>query len=168
MFASTPSRKSLKLSLIAAVLLAPVISQAAPVTTSPGKNSVFAREGAVLDATGDFPDLTGQIEKGKKKTVLKVEATALIQGNAAVAGAYLAMTVNGLTTAMASGQCDPASTHFCSLTGTYWLDLDAAELIIPGAFIGQPLNITLTGGNSAVAGAGLQSLASFSAQVVKK
>lgn len=158
----------MKLSLIAAVLLSPVISQAASVTTSPGKNSVFAREGAVLTANGDFPDLTGQIEKGKKKTVLKIEATTMIEGHAAVPGAYLAVTVNGLAASMASGQCDQASSHFCSLTGTYWLDLDAAELIIPGAFIGQPLNITLTGGNSAVAGAGLQSIASFSAEVVKK
>ena len=32
----------------------------------------------------------------------------------------------------------------CSATGVFRLDLDAAELIHPGAFLGQPLNVTLT------------------------
>ena len=35
-------------------------------------------------------------------------------------------------------------TKQCSATGVFRLDLDAAELIHPGAFLGQPLNVTLT------------------------
>ena len=34
----------------------------------------------------------------------------------------------------------------CTLTGTWWLDLDAAELANPGVFINQPLTVTLHGG----------------------
>jgi hypothetical protein len=32
----------------------------------------------------------------------------------------------------------------CVATGVFRLDLDAAELVHPGSFIGQPLNVTLT------------------------
>jgi hypothetical protein len=32
----------------------------------------------------------------------------------------------------------------CVATGIFRVDLDAAELVHPGAFIGQPLNVTLT------------------------
>ena len=37
-----------------------------------------------------------------------------------------------------------SGTNDCSATGMFRLDLDAAELIHPGAFLGQPLNVTLT------------------------
>jgi len=32
----------------------------------------------------------------------------------------------------------------CTATGIFRLDLDAAELVHPGSFLGQPLNVTLT------------------------
>jgi len=35
-------------------------------------------------------------------------------------------------------------TDGCTATGIFRLDLDAAELVHPGSFIGQPLNVTLT------------------------
>jgi len=35
-------------------------------------------------------------------------------------------------------------TDGCIATGVFRVDLDAAELVHPGAFIGQPLNVTLT------------------------
>ena len=31
----------------------------------------------------------------------------------------------------------------CTLTATWWLDLDAAEVANPGVFINQPLTVTL-------------------------
>ena len=36
------------------------------------------------------------------------------------------------------------SAEGCTATGIFRIDLDAAELVHPGAFIGQPLNVTLT------------------------
>ena len=36
-------------------------------------------------------------------------------------------------------------TNFCTTTGTFWLDIDAAEAAHPGMFIGKALTITLMG-----------------------
>jgi hypothetical protein len=34
---------------------------------------------------------------------------------------------------------------FCSLSGTWWLDLDLAEQAHPGMFVNAPIDVTLTG-----------------------
>ena len=41
-------------------------------------------------------------------------------------------------------------TGACTLTGTWWLDLDAAELAHPGMYINRPLTVTLIGGDFGV------------------
>ncbi len=41
--------------------------------------------------------------------------------------------------------CPSTATLTCSATGTWWLDLDAAEVAHPGMFYGKPLNIVLGG-----------------------
>jgi hypothetical protein len=61
-------------------------------------------------------------------------------------------TVNGVTMEPGSGathfsmtqQC-PSNITFCTVTGMFWLDLDAAEAAHKGIFLGKPLNITLSG-----------------------
>ncbi len=60
-------------------------------------------------------------------------------------------------------------TSGCTVSGTWWLDLDAAEVAHPGVFIRQPLTITLLGGT--VPGAGVPFVpgdASMSAVLEKK
>jgi hypothetical protein len=156
----------------AVLLLVPALSYAAPVTTSPGKTSVFASETAVLDGVGDMPPLSAQILKAKAHQVLRLDVTVIVDAGATLAGMYTRAQVNGLDMnpgQMAStGQCDTASTLRCSVTGTYWLDIDTAETALPGSFVGQPLNIVVNGGNNAASGSGLPCRSSLSAQMVKK
>jgi hypothetical protein len=48
------------------------------------------------------------------------------------------IALSGVTTT----KCAPGGTG-CSVSGTYWFDIDAAELIIPGVFYSQPLNVAI-------------------------
>jgi len=50
----------------------------------------------------------------------------------------------GITHFSISQQC-PANVTFCTVNGTFWLDLDAAEAAHKGMFLGKPLNIALSG-----------------------
>jgi hypothetical protein len=156
----------------AALLLMPALSYAAPVTTSPGKSSVFVAETGTLDFIGDITSLSAQILKGKAHQVLRVDVTVMVGGAPSLTGLYTRAQVNGID--MNPGpygsteQCDTASTLNCSATGTYWVDIDTLETSMPGAFVNQPLNISINGGNNAAAGSGLAYHVSMSAQMVKK
>jgi hypothetical protein len=106
--------------------------------------------------------LSGQIAKGKKKRVLTVQA---MMTNGASAPSVLPIVLslqplaNGVAMEPTSGggaqgavvDCGFSTppTAACTVTGHWWLDLDAAELAHPGTFIGKPLEITLTGGTLA-------------------
>jgi hypothetical protein len=129
-------------------------------STSPGKSSAF--ESANLAAMPEFPTpvLTASLAKGKKKTVLAISATITAGGGAPIC-IGLQATVNGVlpepsagaaTTAIAVQDCGGCNAQavpdsLCSTTGTWWLDLDAAELANPGVFINQPISVVLTAGN---------------------
>jgi hypothetical protein len=159
--------------LAAAVLfLLPALAHAVPVTTSPGKTSVFASETAVLDGIGDIPVLSAQILKAKAHQVLRVDVTVIVDGSASLAGMYTRAFVNGIDMnpgpLSSTGQCNTASALRCSVTGTYWIDIDTAETQYPGLFVGLPLNIQIYGGNNASSGSGLPCVTSMSAQMVKK
>ncbi len=58
-------------------------------------------------------------------------------------------TVNGVDMELINGAglgvdfSQECGTTFCTLTGMWWLDLDAAEAAHPGMFKGRPLNIAL-------------------------
>jgi hypothetical protein len=163
--------KILCLAAIATTLLSPVAAYAAPVTTSPGKNAVHSAESNVLNGSGDIVTLTGTIEKGKKKTVLEIEASVSVAGSASLNAVYVSATINGYFPAnpyFSTTHCNSANAQLCTITQTFWLDIDAAEAANVGAYVGQPLNIIVAGGNQAFAGAGLNYNASFTARVVKK
>ena len=109
--------------------------------------------------------MVATLKKGKPKRVVVVEAT--MTKGVATPGAPVTLSmfpdVNGvLMEPDASGgvsgpgpleDCGgfginpPAFS--CTLTGTWWLDLDAAEAANPGVFINQPLVVTLHGGDFA-------------------
>jgi hypothetical protein len=131
---------------------------AATYSTSPGKNAAFEASTAVpLTVYGS--KLTATIEKGKKRTVLAIEAGYTdgpygpIGGVRAIA---IGVTVNGIAV-----QPNPASAEqhvadcgltdtppaTCTVVGTFWFDMDAAELANPGVFVGQPLTVVLSAGD---------------------
>jgi hypothetical protein len=53
----------------------------------------------------------------------------------------------------------------CSLSGTWWLDLDAAELANPGMFVNMPLVVILSPGST---NAGIFGTATLTATMQKK
>ena len=128
----------------------------ADATTSPGKTSVYATEENVALSGATVVAVSVVLQKGKKKRVLEVEGRldkASIDGEPLVAR----VTVNGVRmeppdpffaslSARASQSC--GSGLVCSMVGTWWLDLDAAEAANPGTFIGEPLLIELNAGSS--------------------
>ncbi len=124
-------------------------------STSPGKNLAF--ESSDFNGDGDIPQsvttlLTATIVKGKKKHVLMVEATLSTGSSLCSSYLYMRTEVNGVLPMEPRGGgghdevLQPCNSGPATLTGTWWLDLDAAEAAHPGVFIGQPLTVKLLGG----------------------
>jgi hypothetical protein len=151
-------------------------------TTSPGKNSVFV-SAAGVPMTSFSTTLSGTIAKGRRGTVLAIEASysdaASYPTPATTRVLGTIVRVNGVGTQpnpLASfmflndcGYTDTAPVA-CSVTGTYWLDIDAAEIANPGQFVGQPLVVELIAGdltNGALVGVTPMD-ASLSVRVQKK
>jgi len=169
---------SVPLSIAACFFLAPLAWAAG--TTSPGSNSVFVSASNLTLLTGSTSLLTGTITKGKRKTVVAVEG--MLTGIGSSAGPRVEEiwpTINGIVvepkfkstpdpdTAQVNCPTITSSSGFCTTTGTWWLDIDAAEAANPGMFIGKALNITLMGAE--VKGNGDNGLeATLTARVQKK
>lgn len=131
---------------------------AATYSTSPGKNSAFEASTATpLTVYGS--KLTATIAKGKKKTVLAIEAGYTDGPYSPIYGVRalgIGVTVNGVPV-----QPNPAAAEqnvidcgltdsppaTCGVVGTFWFDIDAAELANPGMFVGQPLTVILSAGD---------------------
>jgi hypothetical protein len=146
----------------------------APCTTLP-KSALFVRETAgVLGQGGFLPPLEGTLRVGTRKTVLRVDASVTVEVDASVNGYYIDAYINGRDLSSSKGYvpsfttCDNTRSYLCSVTGTFWFDIDAHEAAFPGEFVGKPVTITLTGGNLHANGNGRPYQASFSAEVVKK
>jgi hypothetical protein len=140
---------------------------------SPPKERVFVRETSGTIQPGDTTGyLVGFLAKGKTKRVLRIDATVNVSTGVGGAGVMdVNVSVNGVT--IEGGALfgfDNAVTcqaqEFCAFTGTYWLDLDAAEAANPGTFINQPLGIVLQA--SSPGNTGRPFGASFSAELEKK
>jgi hypothetical protein len=155
-------------SLVACLLTAPFAW--ADGNTSPGKNGVWASASGVAVSSSSAVVLSAQIEKGKKKRVLEIEGTVVIDPVPADTGLGIRVTVNGLPAKPVGSfyQVEHLCTATfvnCALTGTWHVDLDAAELASPGVFINLPLSIDLT----ALVGAGSTTgSATIRARMVKK
>lgn len=146
-------------------------SSALAASTSPGKRSAY--ESTAFNPLPVFPTplLTATIEKGKKKHVLEILTTLSTTSGipTTLAGG---VTVNGIPVEPGPGwitaqDCSGIPAGGCDLTSVRWLDLDAAELINPGTFIGQPLNVVFQGGAFG-AGVGGNSAASMAVRLEKK
>lgn len=134
--------------LVLSLTMAPIVG--ADATTSPGQTSVFsAHQG--FDACCQVV-LKGKIATGLAGHVLMVAATFHAVNTSDCSPTDVQIfppKVNGVLTnpdafglISASAHCDGGCP---GITGTYWLDLDAAEAANPGTFIGHPLRIKLLG-----------------------
>lgn len=134
---------------------------ASAASTSPGKNSAFeSSTGVLLNTYGN--KLTATIAKGRKKTVLAIEAS---YSDGASYPTPVGMRVLGMQVLVNGVTAQPNPSGFyqyltdcgyvdndpvaCTVTGTFWIDIDAAELANPGLFVGQPLVVNLVAGDLA-------------------
>jgi hypothetical protein len=107
-----------------------------------GKTVAFAATGSISTSGGEI--LTATITHGRPHSVLSIDES--VTGYLAP-GDYFTLAVNGLTgdgviwpTSIMSTDC---TSGLCTVTGQFWLDLDAAEGIFPGRFINQPVEVDL-------------------------
>jgi hypothetical protein len=147
-------------------------------STSPGETSVFVSKADVtLPGCNQTAIITATIKRGKRHHVLMVQAMMLVEGfippvtGPAVISA--SPTVNGISiepsghggiTHFSMGQQCPSN---CTITGMFWLDLDAAEDAHKGMFLGQPLDITLSG-EACNSGGGVITHATLVGQLLEK
>jgi hypothetical protein len=115
-------------------------------STSPGKSSAFESSGFMFVPASPATLLTATIAKGKKKKVLAIEAT-LSTDTGASGVLEIRPLVNDVAVegGVVSVACQPGLVH-CSVSGSWWLDVDAAEAANPGVFVKQPLVVRLVGG----------------------
>jgi hypothetical protein len=123
--------------------------------------------------------VTGTITKGKHRTVVAIEGMlTAIGNNQGPRVDQIWPTINGVIVEpefggqphLAEVNCPTMtfpSTSFCTTTGTWWLDIDAAEAANPGMFIGKALTITLMGAETTGNGDSALS-ATLTARVEKK
>jgi hypothetical protein len=141
---------------------------AALADVSPGKNSAFA---SIVEQT-PLPGYGGalvsaSLQKGRSKRVLSIHGTLSVRGaGAAVIG--ILPRVNGVSAEPARITTDCASHAECSVTGSWYFDVDAAETANPEMFVGEPLLVELIGGDTTPAEAMVTWDASVSVVVVKK
>jgi hypothetical protein len=170
-------KSSLTLAVTLSLLFSTVGQAAVVKSAEPGKRSVFVSEEAgVTDGFGGIVELTGTIAKAGKG-ILAVEGIISIYSDAAAGttGIYQQLLINGNSLASFTHpfsvpgpevNCGSGNDQ-CTITASYWVDLDAAEAANPGSVKGQPLVITLRGG--VLSGPGnLNYRASFSARTEKK
>jgi hypothetical protein len=147
-------------------------------TTSPGDTSVFVTKTDINLNCIEAAILTATIKKGKPHHVLMVQAMMLFEGYLPpVTGPAVILArprVNGIgvepsgnvTHFSMTQQCPPNVT-FCTVTGIFWLDLDAAEDAHKGMFLGQPLDIALSA-EACNSGGGVITHATMVGQLLEK
>jgi len=160
--------------VLAAPALAAVDSSCAPPCTVAPKSALFVRENdGTINANSYIVPLQGTLQKGTRKTVLRVDVSLFVQIDPSMPSVYIYPTVNGQKAGtgyagLMQAVCDHSLSAYCSVSGSFWWDLDALEAAHPGKFIGQPLNIAVDGGSLVGGGVGQPYSASFSAELVKK
>jgi hypothetical protein len=163
------------LGLVAALGLALTASSAHAVheTTCPGlcKTNLFVRE--TYGTVSNFDQIGaiyGTLQKGKKGHVLRVEATASVNSHAAGIMDCAVFVNNHIIEGGALFGIDHGvscqNAGMCFFTGSYWLDLDAAEAEFPGVYLNQPLDLIFQ--CSTYGNAGQRYGSTMSAELVKK
>ncbi len=122
---------------------------------SPGKNVALAH----VNLFQDSYTINATIEKGKKKHVLIIHSEAnVIFAQALTYCLGPDLSVNGIVQLAqpSPGQgvacITSCNNDACTIHGTYFVDLDAAELAHPGMFYNQPVTVHHSGGPQDVGG----------------
>jgi len=138
----------------------------APCAKIPKERRYVSTPGAIPLPAGMAALLTtpaATLAKGLKKRVLVVDATLTTGGVAPLAPfiAGMVANVNGVPMEPVGSPIGPIMDcggtgmsplppmFGCTLTASFWMDLDQAETASPGVFIKQPLTVTLKGGDLA-------------------
>jgi len=112
------------------------------VSTSSGRR---VREHCSLPSNKQITTSTieGQILKAKPKQVLTITASAhsrLSSPNQQALGMYAKLNGAYIDYSGFGGHC-PQASNFCSVSGQWIVDLDAAEAAAPGTVMGHPLDV---------------------------
>ena len=126
----------------------------APGAVSPNRHSVFFN-GLVSvphqSPSGDALLFRASIGRGHRGRVVTVTATASVDETSyVIIGTPIVNTTFLFGAPALNLRCDATSfpvgvTPGCTVTATWWLDLDAAERGHPGEFIDKPLCLSFTG-----------------------
>ena len=138
----------------------------ADVASSPAKTTA-ARSAVGIDLA-NAQTINVQLYKGKRRTMLVVHGSvsAYHQPSGFIRAA---VTANGIQmeptdfagSSMIQGPCE----FDCTLSGTWWLDLDLAEKAHPGMFVNVPISVKL---QSDAIGSTLSYTMSVTATLMKK
>jgi hypothetical protein len=118
----------------------------ADVGSSPARTTA-ARSAIGLDLSG-WPSINVQLYKGKRGTMLVVHGVVVAQAQDAILVAGVKANGIAMEPTDFAGEPKIYSTTCqgaCSVSGTWWLDLDLAEQAHPGMFVNVPINVTLLG-----------------------
>lgn len=153
---------------LAALVLAGAAGGSWADSTSPGKTSAFESASLSPLTVGTDDLLTATLIKGKAKSVLAIQAT--ITTNTGADGTlHMLPNVNGVAVQGTTvNQTCAFSVAHCTVSGTWWLDLDAAEAANPGQILKVPLEVTLQGGVLAGGDPDVSATVTLSVQMVKK
>jgi len=151
----------------AAALASPESSCAAPCLKPPKSNVSIRETTGALDTNGDIVPLTTTLARGQAKTLLRVTGALHVHAGGAVTGAYVRLDVNGVAVEPAVFVVNCTAHTDCSASGSWWLDVSAAEAAHPGTFVNQALDMIMSGGNWSVGGQGTAYGATLSAELVR-
>jgi hypothetical protein len=148
-----------------------------------GSNSVFVSKSSIdLPGCNRISIVTAAIERGRPHRVLMVQAMLLFEGLIPpITGTPVIdarPSVNGTDIEPSGAATSFGRTHFsmvqqcpaltaCTITGMFWLDLDAAEIANNGMFLEKPLDITLSG-EVCNSGGGVITQATMVGQLIEK
>jgi hypothetical protein len=158
--------------LLASAAGATVQSSCAAPCTTPPRTSISVREtGGFTNQAGFTADLTGMLQKAAPKTIVRVDFTYMTEADASVTGIFGVANLNYLTAGtdfdFYGAPCDASKAKYCTISGTYWWDIDRLEALHPGQFVGQPLTIKVYGGSFNQT-AGKHYTLTFTATIAKK
>lgn len=139
-------KKSIATVLTLASMLSFPGAQAFADFTGPGKNAAYASaDGGSLPAAGAAVAATS-ITAGKSKRVLEIQGTFMATNPVGMLSPAVWVEVNGVAVPPTDDFSNALAAYCqynCTVSGTWWLDLDAAEAAAPGTIYNQPLQVVL-------------------------
>ncbi len=135
-------------------LAALVASSASAQTFASGRTFAFASSGPNVVALTDQGWTTATIAKAKRKHVLVIDGSVSYTGNSDIQfldvfTRVFTPTSNEISADGGYYQTDCSGAFFggsCTVSGHWWLDIDAAEAAEPGKWVNQSVTVDLQGG----------------------